>query len=227
MKILIKIFLLTNLLLTNFVYAQENQKIKTIDLNSERNNQTIDIYNNTLYFKTENGIDEFMIMENGSIMMKIDGIYEEVAYVDDSSAQQHTLKDPISLYIAPSQFLLSTTKQGIQVRINANVISMGITAIQETLIAIVSSKVTSEKINITSLSISIAANLAIYIYNNYEVYEVNCTRKSYVYNGCTWLIYDEICFPDGYDVGGYIWLDNPGLGVAPATCKLASQTYPY
>ena len=30
-----------------------------------------------------------------------------------------------------------------------------------------------------------------------------------------------------YDVGGYIWLDNPDLDTAPTTCKLASQTYPY
>lgn len=30
-----------------------------------------------------------------------------------------------------------------------------------------------------------------------------------------------------YDVGGYIWLDNPGLGAVPTTRKLVSQTYPY
>lgn len=210
----------------NIISAQED-KTKYVDLLSDQDTLTIDTDDKILRFRNENSIDEFMIMDNGSILMKINGVYEEVAYVTDSHSHQHNYNNLISSYSAPSQFLLNSSKAGIQVKINANVISMGKIAVKETLVAIVSSLVTSDKIKMTALSISIAASLAEYISNNYETYEVNCTRKSYVYNGCTWLIYDEICFPGGYDVGGYIWLDNPGLGTAPTTCKLASQTYPY
>ena len=66
-----------------------------------------------------------------------------------------------------------------------------------------------------------------YIWTHYTAYDANISRNSYVYNGCSWLIYHEFVCPEGHTIVTYRWTDHPSLGIAPYTCKIASQMYKY
>lgn len=78
---------------------------------------------------------------------------------------------------------------------------------------------------VASAATSALNALADYIWTHYTTYDANISRNSYVYSGCSWLIYHEFVYPEGYTIGTYRWKDHPSLGIAPYTCKIASQMY--
>lgn len=166
--------------------------------------------NNEIYLITDN---EYIL---AATVEKTPIIYDLVELVQNTE-----------MFRAPSSFVLTNTSYAIGITINASIIDLGKTAIYSALNSVISSVLNMEAITFTSVSLDVMWDLAVYIYENHETYDTSVIRKSYVYSGCTWLIYGELIYPSGHEVGAYTWLDNPSLGVAPYVCKMASLTYPY
>lgn len=168
------------------------------------------------------------VKENGNIYMQIDG--HEVLAVVISNILKSETDDPefssLPLRKAPSSFILTSSGAVQHIKITGDVIDAGQAAIRNALIGALFSwgGVTA---HITGATVGALGALVDYIWTHYTTYDANVIRNSYVYNGCTWLLYNEFVYPEGYTVGTYGWTDNPSLGIAPYTCKIASQTYPY
>lgn len=163
---------------------------------------------------------------DGNIYMLIDG--KEVLAVEISYEQQNSASlANYSIRRAPSTFILTNSGTVQNIKIAGSVIEAGKAAIKNAIIGAMLNVWKGLKATVCSGASSALESLASYIYDNYNTYSTNIIRNSYVYNGCTWLLYNEFVYPEGYTIGTYGWTDNPSLGVAPYTCKVASQSYPY
>ncbi len=128
---------------------------------------------------------------------------------------------------APSNFLLTSSGVVQRIKINIDVINVGVAAVESLLLSYVHNGFDKSGLKMAIVNQAVLDSLALYIVHNYTTYDTNITRNNYVYNGCNWLYYSELIFPSGQVVEGYAWSDNPGSGIASSVCKLASQTYPY
>ncbi len=163
---------------------------------------------------------------DGNIYMLIDG--KEVLAVEISYEQQNSASlANYSIRRAPSTFILTNSGAVQNIKITGSVIEAGKAAIKSAIIGAMLNAWKGLKATVCSGASSALESLVGYIYDNYTTYSTNIIRNSYVYNGCTWLLYNEFVYPEGYTIGTYAWTDNPSLGVAPYTCKVASQSYPY
>ncbi len=163
---------------------------------------------------------------DGNIYMLIDG--KEVLAVEISYEQQNSASlANYSIRRAPSTFILTNSGAVQNIKITGSVIEAGKAAIKSAIIGAMLNAWKGLKATVCSGASSALESLVGYIYDNYTTYSTNIIRNSYVYNGCTWLLYNEFVYPEGYTIGTYGWTDNPSLGVAPYTCKVASQSYPY
>lgn len=163
---------------------------------------------------------------DGNIYMLIDG--KEVLAVEISYEQQNSASlANYSIRRALLTFILTNSGTVQNIKITGSVIEAGKAAIKNAIIGAMLNAWKGLKAAVCSGASSALESLVGYIYDNYTTYSTNIIRNSYVYNGCTWLLYNEFVYPEGYTIGTYGWTDNPSLGVAPYTCKVASQSYPY
>lgn len=177
--------------------------------------------NNTLLYRT-------YYKNDGNIYMLING--EETLAVEITSPQS-SLEDiktkSFENYRAPSNFVLTTSGVVQRITISGSIIAAGTSAVVNALIAVMRDYFANNSIKFTAVGMATLSALCNYIVQNYTTYDTNIIRNGYVYSGCTWLLYNEFVYPEGYTVGAYCWTDNPSLGIAPYACKIASQTYQY
>lgn len=211
------------------IFANENANELTID---ESNGYTTKLcYDDDTAISVNTYKDGELIFSSytksdGNIYMLIDG--KEVLAVEISYEQQNSASlANFSIRRAPATFILTNSGAVQNIKISGSVIEAGKAAIKSALISVMLSFWKGLKVAVCSGASSALEGLVAYIYDNFTTYNTNIIRNSYVYNGCTWLLYNEFVYPEGYTIGTYGWTDNPSLGVAPYTCKLASQSYPY
>lgn len=211
------------------IFANENVNELTID---ESNGYTTKLcYDDDNAFSVNTYKDGELIFSSyaksdGNIYMLIDG--KEVLAVEISYEQQNILSlANYSIRRAPSTFILTNSGAVQDIKISGSVIEAGKAAIKSAIIGAMLGAWKGLKAAVYSGTSSALESLVAYIYDNCTTYDTNIIRNSYVYNGCTWLLYNEFVYPEGYTIGTYSWTDNPSLGVAPYTCKVASQSYPY
>ena len=164
--------------------------------------------------------------------MNVDG--NEVLAVEITCTENaNTLTDPTipSIQRAPSSFVLTSSNTVLGISISETVISAGKTMVISALSAIVGKyfgQGNYTKVKLVAGAMATIEALASYIIESgFTTYETNIIRNTYVYSGCSWLLYAEFEYPEGYTVGAYQWTDNPSLGIALYVCKIASQSYPY
>lgn len=211
------------------IFANENANELTID---ESNGYTTklcyDDDSSILVNTYKNGelIFSSYAKSDGNIYMLIDG--KEVLAVEISYEQQNSASlANYSIRRALLTFILTNSGTVQNIKITGSVIEAGKAAIKSAIIGAMLNAWKGLKATVCSGASSALESLVGYIYDNYTTYSTNIIRNSYVYNGCTWLLYNEFVYPEGYTIGTYGWNDNPSLGVAPYTCKVASQSYPY
>lgn len=165
--------------------------------------------------------------DDGNLYMLIDG--KEVIAVEVQNEYQGNISFVTSKAIkkAPSNFLLTNSGYVQKITISGDIIAAGQSAIRSAIVSAALASFGGAHAAISAASSSILSSLVVYIWENYSTYSTNVTRNSYVYNGCSWLLYNEFVYPGNYPIGAYAWTDNPSLGVASSVCKLASKTYPY
>lgn len=173
---------------------------------------------NNLMFKS-------YLKDDGNVYMLIDN--KEILAVEITYKEMAVPLMSTDFRRAPSVFLLTNSGAVQNIKITGNVIEAGKAAVQNVLVDMMTATIVGKKMNLTDVAWSALEGLASYICNNYTTYDTDIIRNSYVYNGCNWLLYNEFVYPEGYTIGAYYWTDNPSLGVAPYTCKLASKSYPY
>ena len=215
------------------IFANENVNELTID---ESNGYTTKLcYDDDTAISVNTYKDGELIFSSyaksdGNIYMLIDG--KEVLAVEISYEQQNSLSlANYSIRRAPSTFILTSSGALQNIKITGSVIEAGKAAIRNALWGAMAGAIAGggDLVHgaLVGASSSALTSLVDYIWTHYETYDTSITRNTYVYNGCTWLTYTEFVYPEGYTIGMYNWTDNPSLGVAPYTCKIASQTYPY
>lgn len=129
---------------------------------------------------------------------------------------------------APKEFIIKRSGKLYGITITANVIGAGQTAVEAAITQFLIAKA-QDKFSLKDTAIDAIVIFAKEVVKSTKVgsYESDIIHSLYVYNGCSWLLYDEFELPTGDTIGNHTWLDNPILGVAPAVCKTASLKYPY
>lgn len=217
------------------IFAQEERNELTID-ESDDYVTKLEFDGNGGFVSTNTYIGDELIYSSyyksdGNVYLLVDGIellainVEEVPY--DNLNNDKALN---SVQRAPSQFILKNSGYILKVKVTNEVIEQGKQAISNTLKTLLKNYIYTggnTYVAFTAAGITAIEELAGLIKSSYSEFNTNVTRNYYVYNGCDWLLYSEFVFTQGYTVGGYSWADNPSLGIASYTCKVASQKYPY